>query len=44
LWGGVYGGHYWVDPKNALSLVALTNSLVAALYAPQKIDESTVSM
>ena len=52
LWGGVYGGHYWVDPKNALSLVALTNtgvaglwgafpdSLVAALYAPQKLMNS----
>jgi CubicO group peptidase (beta-lactamase class C family) len=48
LWGGVYGGHYWVDPVHALSLVALTNtgvaglwgafpdSLVAALYSSQR--------
>ena len=32
LWGGVFGGHYWVDPEHALSLVALTNTGVAGLW------------
>lgn len=32
LWGGIYGGHYWVDPVHALTLVALTNTGVAGLW------------
>lgn len=34
LWGGVYGGHFWVDPVARLSLVALTNTGVAGLWGP----------
>jgi CubicO group peptidase (beta-lactamase class C family) len=30
-WGGVYGTHFWVDPKEALSVVALTNTAVAGM-------------
>jgi len=30
-WGGVYGSHFWVDPKETLSLVALTNTAVAGM-------------
>jgi CubicO group peptidase (beta-lactamase class C family) len=28
-WGGVYGTHFWVDPKEGLSVVVLTNTAVA---------------
>jgi CubicO group peptidase (beta-lactamase class C family) len=31
-WGGVYGTHYWVDPAEGLSFVALTNTAVAGMY------------
>lgn len=31
-WGGLYGGHYWVDPLAQISLVALTNTAVAGLW------------
>lgn len=34
LWGGVYGGHFWVDPAARLTLVALTNTGVAGLWGP----------
>lgn len=34
LWGGVYGGHFWVDPVARLTLVALTNTAVAGLWGP----------
>jgi CubicO group peptidase (beta-lactamase class C family) len=30
-WGGVYGTHFWVDPKAALSVVVLTNTAVAGM-------------
>jgi CubicO group peptidase (beta-lactamase class C family) len=30
-WGGVYGTHFWVDPRAALSVVALTNTAVAGM-------------
>jgi CubicO group peptidase (beta-lactamase class C family) len=30
-WGGVYGTHFWVDPTERLSLVALTNTAVAGM-------------
>jgi CubicO group peptidase (beta-lactamase class C family) len=31
-WGGVYGTHYWVDPAERLSFVALTNTAVAGMF------------
>jgi CubicO group peptidase (beta-lactamase class C family) len=31
-WGGVYGTHYWVDPAEGLSFVALTNTAVAGMF------------
>ncbi len=34
LWGGVYGGHFWVDPVARLTLVVLTNTGVAGLWGP----------
>jgi len=30
-WGGVYGTHFWVDPKQGLSVVVLTNTAVAGM-------------
>jgi CubicO group peptidase (beta-lactamase class C family) len=30
-WGGVYGTHFWVDPKQSLSVVVLTNTAVAGM-------------
>lgn len=30
-WGGVYGTHFWVDPTEGLSVVALTNTAVAGM-------------
>jgi CubicO group peptidase (beta-lactamase class C family) len=30
-WGGVYGTHFWVDPRERLSFVALTNTAVAGM-------------
>jgi CubicO group peptidase (beta-lactamase class C family) len=30
-WGGVYGTHFWVDPKEGLSVVVLTNTAVAGM-------------
>ena len=32
LWGDVYGGHFWVDPVERLTLVVLTNTGVAGLW------------
>jgi CubicO group peptidase (beta-lactamase class C family) len=31
LWGGVYGTHFWVDPKEKLSMVVLTNTAIAGM-------------
>ena len=31
-WGGVYGTHYWVDPAERISFVALTNTAVAGMF------------
>jgi CubicO group peptidase (beta-lactamase class C family) len=31
-WGGVYGAHYWVDPVERISFVALTNTAVAGMF------------
>jgi CubicO group peptidase (beta-lactamase class C family) len=30
-WGGVYGHHWFVDPKNRLSVVVLTNTAIAGM-------------
>jgi CubicO group peptidase (beta-lactamase class C family) len=30
-WGGVYGTHFWVDPKEALSFVVLTNTALTGM-------------
>ncbi|MCL6305571.1 serine hydrolase domain-containing protein [Pseudomonas syringae] len=31
-WCGLYGSHYWVDPRAALSMVVLTNTAVAGAW------------
>jgi CubicO group peptidase (beta-lactamase class C family) len=33
-WGGVYGHHWFVDPKNRLTAVTLTNTAVAGTNGP----------
>jgi CubicO group peptidase (beta-lactamase class C family) len=33
-WGGVYGHHWFVDPKNRLTVVTLTNTAVAGTNGP----------
>jgi CubicO group peptidase (beta-lactamase class C family) len=30
-WAGVYGTHFWVDPKEKLSMVVLTNTAIAGM-------------
>jgi CubicO group peptidase (beta-lactamase class C family) len=30
-WGGVYGTHFWVDPSERLSFIALTNTAIAGM-------------
>lgn len=30
-WGGVYGGHWFVDPAQGLSVVVLTNTSLAGV-------------
>lgn len=41
-WGGVYGNHYFVDPKNEISVVTLTNTAVAGMIGafPQAIRDA----
>ncbi len=33
-WGGVYGGHFWVDPRAKLTVVALTNTALTGTSGP----------
>ena len=32
-WGGVYGHHWYVDPRNGLTVVALSNTAVEGMLA-----------
>jgi CubicO group peptidase (beta-lactamase class C family) len=45
-WGGVYGTHFWVDPKEHLSVVALTNTAVAGMIGafPEALQRAAYSM
>jgi len=41
-WCGIHGSHYWVDPENALAMVALTNTGITGAWGPfadQLVDE-----
>jgi CubicO group peptidase (beta-lactamase class C family) len=33
-WGGVYGSHWWVDPKAELTVVVFTNTAVTGMTGP----------